>query len=55
MKLLKKLSLERLEASKKLEKEINKELAPLKLADANFKVEIIPKEEKLWNLMGQRK
>ena len=51
----KKLSFERLEASKKLEKEINKELAPLKLADANFKVEIIPKEEKLWNSNGAEK
>ena len=44
-----------MEASKKLEKEINKELAPLKLADANFKVEIIPKEEKLWNSNGAEK
>ena len=47
-----KLSSERLIISKKLEKEINKELGPLKLIDANFKVEILPKEKKLWNTNG---
>ncbi len=48
----KKLSSERFIISQKLEKEINKELIPLKLIDANFKVEIIPKEKKLWNANG---
>ena len=47
-----KLSSERLLASNQLEKEINKELSPLKLIDANFKVEILPKEKKIWNANG---
>ena len=47
-----KLSSERLQASNQLEKEINKELSPLKLIDANFKVEILPKEKKIWNANG---
>ena len=42
-----KLSSERLLASNQLEKEINKELSPLKLIDANFKVEILPKEKNM--------
>ena len=48
----KKLSLERNKISKKLEKEINKELGPLKLVDANFKVQILLKEKKMWNANG---
>ncbi len=48
----KKLSSERLIFSKKLEEEINKELSPLKLIDANFKVEIKPKEKRIWNEYG---
>ena len=49
---LQKTNIRRDLTSKKLEKEINKELSPLKLADANFKVEILPKEKKLWNANG---
>ena len=48
----KKLSSERNKISKKLEKEINKELGPLKLVDANFKVQILLKEKKMWNENG---
>ena len=35
-----------------LEKYVNKELQPLKLEDANFRVNILSKEEKNWNASG---
>ena len=50
-----KLSEKRIAASKKLENDINKELKPLKLLDANFKVEFLVKEEENWNRNGSEK
>ncbi len=47
-----KLSATRMKASRKLENDINKELKPLKLIDANFKVEILARDEEDWNKNG---
>ncbi len=47
-----KLSSTRMIASRELENDINKELKPLKLIDANFKVEILAREEDDWNKNG---
>ena len=47
-----KLSAKRMKASRKLENDINKELKPLKLIDANFKVEILARDEEDWNKNG---
>ncbi len=49
----KKLTEKRILASKKLEDEINSELSPLKLNDANFKVDLIQKNENSWNRKGK--
>ncbi len=46
------LSLKRAAAAKKLEYEINSELKPLKLLDANFKIAILKKDQENWNNIG---
>ena len=50
--LCKKLSLKRDLASKKLQEEINKELIPLRLINANFTVDIEKKNKEQWNKNG---
>ena len=44
-----------LEPQKWIINDINKELKPLKLLDANFKVEFLVKEEENWNRNGSEK
>ena len=50
--LCKKLSLKRDLSSKKLQEEINKELIPLRLINANFTVDIEKKNKEQWNKNG---